>query len=121
MGGKFSIMLWRNHPGDDPDVNYQWWQDGSILNFGKFVDPDMQKLLDEGRSETDPAARTKIYQQVNQQFSKQLYNVWAYYAQWVVAAQKNVQGLMGPPLPDGGGQPLFLYGRHPLLGISVNK
>jgi len=121
VGGNFSILLWRNHPGDDPDVNYQWWQDGSILNFGKFVDPQMQTLLDQGRSETDPAKRKQIYQQVNKQFATQLYNVWAYYAQWVVAAQKNVQGLMGPPLPDGGGQPLFLYGRHPLLGIYVTK
>jgi peptide/nickel transport system substrate-binding protein len=121
VGGNFSIMLWRNHPGDDPDTNYQWWQDGSILNFGKFVDPQMQTLLDQGRSETDPAKRKQIYQQVNQQFGENLYNVWAYYAQWVVAAQKNVQGLMGPPLPDGAGQPLFLYGRHPLLGIYVNN
>jgi peptide/nickel transport system substrate-binding protein len=121
VSGNFSILLWRNHPGDDPDVNYQWWQDGSILNFGKFVDPQMQTLLDQGRSETDPKKRTKIYEQVNQQFATNLYNVWAYYAQWVVAAQKNVQGLMGPPLPDGGGKPLFLYGRHPLLGIYVNK
>ena len=21
----FSIMLWRNHPGEDPDTQYQWW------------------------------------------------------------------------------------------------
>ena len=44
--------------------------------------------------------------------------MWLYYSQWIIAAQKDVQGLAGPPLPDGGGQPLFLYGRHPLLGIS---
>jgi peptide/nickel transport system substrate-binding protein len=121
VSGNFSIMLWRNHPGDDPDTNYQWWQTGSILNFGKIADPQLQSLLDQGRSETNPTKRTQIYEKVNQEFSKNLYNVWAYYAQWVVAAQKNVQGLMGPPLPDGGGKPLFLYGRHPLLGIYVNK
>ena len=48
---------------------------------------------------------------------QQVYNVWAYYADWVVGAKKNVQGLEGPPLPDGGGKPaVLLYGRHPLLG-----
>ena len=39
IGGTFSIMLWRQHPGDDPDANYEWWDTGSILNFGKFNDP----------------------------------------------------------------------------------
>ena len=115
--GQFSILLWRQHPGDDPDATYPWWQDGSLLNFGKFSDPQIQQLLDQGRASTDQAARTKIYQQINQRFAQQVYNVWLYYSQWIIAAQKDVQGLAGPPLPDGGGKPLFLYGRHPLLGI----
>lgn len=121
VSGNFSIMLWRNHPGDDPDANYQWWTTGSILNFGRFADPKMQTLLDQGRSETDPAKRTQIYQQVDKEFAAQVFNVWSYYDNWLVATKKNVQGLMGPPLPDGGGQSLFIYGRHPLLGISVSR
>ena len=79
--------------------------------------PELQALLDQGRSETDPAKRKQIYQQVDKLFAPQVYNVWAYYADWTVAAKKNVQGLAGPPLPDGGGKPEFIYGRHPLLGI----
>ena len=58
---------------------------------------------------------------MNQEFSKQVFNVWGYYIQWLIAAQKNVQGLAGPPLPDKGGNPLFIYGRHPLLGIYLTK
>jgi peptide/nickel transport system substrate-binding protein len=119
IGGDFNVMLWRQHPGDDPDANYQWWNQGSILNFGKINDPQLQSLLDQGRAETNPAKRKQIYQQVNRRFASQVYNVWAYYAQWVIGAKKTVQGLAGPPLPDNGGQPLFLYGRHPLLGISL--
>ena len=38
-----------------------------------------------------------------------------------VAAQKDVQGLGGPPLPDKGGKPLFIYGRQPLLGLWVSQ
>ena len=119
----FSIMLWRNHPGEDPDTQYQWWTStgNTLLNFGKINDPTLQTLLDQGRSEPDPAKRTQIYQQVNQEFSKQVFNVWGYYIQWLIAAQKNVQGLAGPPLPDKGGKPLFIYGRHPLLGIYLTK
>jgi peptide/nickel transport system substrate-binding protein len=122
VGGNFSIMLWRQHPGDDPDAQYYWWNTGSLLNFGKFADPTLQGLLDQGRAETDPAARKKIYEDVNKRFASQVYNVWSYYDQWTVATKKTVSGVAGPPLPDGGGKPaLLLYGRHPLLGISVTK
>jgi peptide/nickel transport system substrate-binding protein len=119
VSGNYSIMLWRQHPGDDPDAQYQWWQTGSLLNFGKFADPELQALLDQGRAATDAAERKQIYQDVNQRFADQRYNVWAYYSQWVIAAQDDVSGLEGPPLPDKGGKPLFLYGRHPLLGVSL--
>jgi peptide/nickel transport system substrate-binding protein len=121
VSGNFSIMLWRNHPGDPPDVNYVWWDTGSLLNFGKFADPTMQTLLDEGRGTTDPAKIKQIYQQVNQEFAKQVFNVWGYYVNWVIASQKNVQGVSGPPLPDNGGNPEFIYGRHPLLGIWLKQ
>jgi peptide/nickel transport system substrate-binding protein len=121
ISGNFSIMLWRNHPGDPPDGQYQWWNTGSTINFGKIADPELQSLIDEGRSEPDAAKRKTIYQNVDKLFAKQLYNIWAYNVNWLVAAQKDVQGLAGPPLPDGGGQPLFLFGRHPLLGIYLTK
>jgi peptide/nickel transport system substrate-binding protein len=122
VGGNFSVLLWRNHPGDDPDVNYQWWTDPSLLNFGKIKDPTLQKLIDQGRVETDPAKRKQIYTDVNKRFASQVYNVWAYYADWVVGAKKSVQGMEGPPLPDGGGKPaVLLYGRQPLLGLYLTK
>jgi peptide/nickel transport system substrate-binding protein len=122
VSGNFSVLLWRQHPGDDPDAQYIWWNTGSTLNFGKFNDPTLQGLLDQGRTETDPAKRKQIYQDVNKRFASQVYNVWAYYADWVVGAKKNVQGLTGPPLPDGGGQPaVLLYGRQPLLGLYVTR
>ena len=117
VGGDFSIMLWRNHPGDDPDGQYVWWNTGSLVNFGKIADPQLQTLLDEGRTEPDPSKRKAIYEQVDRRFASQVYNVWAYNPQWLIAAQKNVQGLAGPPLPDDGGRPSFMYGRHPLLGV----
>lgn len=122
VSGNFSIMLWRQHPGDDPDAQYYWWNTGSTLNFGEFNDPTLQGLLDQGRTETDQAKRKQIYLDVNKRFASQVYNVWAYYSDWVVGAKKSVQGLTGPPLPDGGGKPaVLLYGRQPLLGLYVTK
>ena len=119
VSGDFSIMLWRSHPGDDPDAQYVWWNTGSLVNFGKIADPTLQALLDQGRTEPDPAKRKAIYQQVDRRFASQVYNVWAYNPRWLIAAQKNVHGLAGPSLPDGG-RPSFTQGRHPLLGIWVS-
>ena len=119
VAGNFSILLWRNHPGDDPDVNYQWWSRDSRLNFGRIDDPKLQQLLDQGRGETDPVKRRRIYERVNEEFSAQLFNVWVYRLEWVVAANRRVHGLTGAPLPEGGGRPLIVYGRHPLLSIYV--
>jgi peptide/nickel transport system substrate-binding protein len=119
VGGNFSIMLWRNHPGDDPDGQYVWWNTGSLVNFGKIADPKLQTLLDEGRTETDSAKRKGIYQKIDRRFATQVYNIWAYNTQWLIGAQENVHGLAGPPLPDGGGHPSYIQGRHPLLGLWV--
>jgi peptide/nickel transport system substrate-binding protein len=121
ISGNFSIMLWRNHPGDDPDGQFQWWNTGSTVNFGKIADPSVQTLLDQGRGEPDPDKRKAIYQKVDKAFAQKLFNAWAYNVNWVIAAKKSVQGLAGPPLPDGGGKPEFLYGRHPLLGMYVTQ
>ena len=121
VAGNFSILLWRQHPGDDPDGQYVWWNTGSLVNFGKIADPQLQSLIDQGRSETDPAKRKSIYQQVDKLFGQKVYDIWAYYAAWTVAAKKTVQGLSGPPLPDGGGQPEFIYGRHPVVGMWLNS
>ena len=121
VSGNFSIMLWRQHPGNDPDGQYVWWNTGSLVNFGKIADPELQALMDQGRSETDPAKRKAIYQQVDKLFGAKVYNVWAYYASWTVAAQKNVQGTAGPALPDGGGKPEFIFGRHPVVGMWLNS
>ena len=111
------MLLFRSPTAGDPGTWYPFWQQGGLLNFGKFSDPTLQSLLDQARSEPDPKAREQLYEQVNQRFGEQVYNVWSYFVTWVIASQPNVQGLAGPPLPDGGGKPAFLYGRHPVLGL----
>jgi peptide/nickel transport system substrate-binding protein len=121
LGGNFSLLLWRNHPGEDPDTQYVWWTETSPINFGKFKDPQLQSLLDQGRSNPDPEQRSAIYEKVTDIFSKQVYNLWSYWETWYIASNPKVQGLSGPPLPDGGGQAEFVFGKHPLLGIWIKR
>jgi hypothetical protein len=40
-----------------------------------------------------------------------------WYVDWVIASKPNIKGQLGPPLPDGGGQARFYYGRIPVLGL----
>jgi peptide/nickel transport system substrate-binding protein len=118
IAGNFQGVGWRNHPGGDPDTQYVWWYSTSPVNFGRVKDPVIDRLLDEGRGESDTAKRTKIYQDVNRRFAKEHYNLWSWYTYWAVGYQKDVKGIAGPPLPDGAGKPSALFaGIIPTLGL----
>ena len=100
IGKKYDAMTFRNYPGGDPDINYVWWYgEGNPVNFSGYDDATINKLLDEGRSEPDPAKRKQIYQDINKQFGKQVYNIWSWYTPWAVVEASNTHNILGPPLP----------------------
>jgi peptide/nickel transport system substrate-binding protein len=119
LAGDFQGMGFRNHAGGDPDAQGVWWRSGSPINFGRIKDPEIDRLLDAGRVETDPEKRAQIYQDLNRRFADQAWNLWSWYTQWGLAAKPGVKGLLGPPLPDGNGKPFPLFGGTvPVLGES---
>jgi peptide/nickel transport system substrate-binding protein len=119
LAGNFQGAGFRNHPGGDPDTQYVWWHSGSPVNFGRINDPEIDRLLDEGRGEPDPAKRVRIYQDLTRRFASELYNLWSWYTYWAVGYQTDVKGVAGPPLPDGGGKPFSLFGGViPVLGLT---
>ncbi len=101
LQGEFNTMLWRNHPGVDPDGQYLWWYSTNPTNFGRIKDPELDALLDEGRSSTDEAARTEIYQNVAKLFAEKKYNLWNWYSEWGIGATKDVHQIGYYTLPDG--------------------
>jgi len=121
LAGQFQSAGWLNHPGGDPDTQYVWWHSGSPVNFGRINDPVIDRLLDEGRVELDPAKRVAIYRQLNRRFQEQLYNLWAWYAIWAVGYQNDVAGVKGAPLPDGHGKPFALFGGIVPLAALTKK
>ncbi|MEZ5267394.1 MAG: hypothetical protein R2789_02090 [Microthrixaceae bacterium] len=52
LGDDWSMLYWRQHPGDDPDTQYIWWHSGAPTNFNKMNDPEIDRLLEEGRVES---------------------------------------------------------------------
>jgi peptide/nickel transport system substrate-binding protein len=93
--GNFQAQGWRNHPGGDPDLQYNWWKTGSPVNFGKFEDPEIDRLLDEGRTTADTDERQQIYEDLNRRFAEQVHNVWLWYTPWTVATAPEVHGVPG--------------------------
>jgi peptide/nickel transport system substrate-binding protein len=121
LSGDFQAIAWRNHPGGNPDAQYVWWYGGSPVNFNRFNDPEINRLLDEGRQEPDPEKAAKIYQDINRRFGEQVYNIWLNWTQWDIATAPDVRGVYGPDLPDGGEPFPGLATGHPVVGMWVNQ
>ncbi|MGI9576652.1 MAG: ABC transporter substrate-binding protein [Microthrixaceae bacterium] len=122
LGDDWEMLDWRQHPGDDPDTQYIWWASGLPTNFNKMEDPEIDRLLEEGRVETDPAKRTEIYEELNRYFAEQLYNVWTVWVNAVIATADDVDGIngvFGPNLPDGSAPTEILGGGHPITGMWI--
>jgi peptide/nickel transport system substrate-binding protein len=93
--GQFEAINWRNHPGGDPDLQYNWWITGSPVNFGRFSDPEIDDLLNEGRVTPDADQREQIYEDINRKFTAELWNLWNYYTIWIVGTASDVHGVPG--------------------------
>ena len=121
IAGDFNILLFRNHPGADPDTQYNWWHTGSPVNLGKINDPEIDRLLDEGRSEPDPAKRKTIYEDFNRAFAAGAYAQWNWYTEWGVGSYTTVHNLTGAHLPDGTEGPGLTWGWHSLSEAWVDQ
>lgn len=69
------------------------WNDG-----GPYSNPELDKLLEEGRSEADPTKRKEIYVKAQQIIADNGHFVVPYHTKYVSAARKNVQGYTLHPL-----------------------
>jgi peptide/nickel transport system substrate-binding protein len=112
----FEAFGWRNHAGLWVDGQNFWWngfasdakgaetKDGAIsLNFGRLNDPVINDLLDEARSESDPARRIELAQQINRQFAKECWILPTTWTTWGIIMDPSVQNIGRDPLADGEG------------------
>lgn len=109
IGKQFDAIGWRNHPGYDPDTEYVWWHCNTkppapcdnLVNFGGFNDAVINKAFDDARATNDRAKRQALFESINREFAKQLYNAWGFYSIWAIPHQKNVNGVGTLALPNG--------------------
>lgn len=121
ISGDYELAAFRNQPGEDPDMNTIWWYgEDNPVNFGRFNDPVINENLEIGRTDPDRTTRREAYEAINQQFAKEVWNVWLWHSPWAVAEASNVHGILGPDLPGDQGPPSArLVTGHSLLGVWI--
>jgi peptide/nickel transport system substrate-binding protein len=119
IAGSFQAMTFRRHPGGEPDLQYIWWYGiPNPVNFARIDDPEIDRLLDEARSNPDPAQRTALYEGISKRFGSEVWNIWLNYTPWAVAMAQDVHGVLSVELPDGGGKPFTgLAAGHSVAGM----
>jgi peptide/nickel transport system substrate-binding protein len=81
----------------DPDLvlGYRFQSDGSG-NYMGWNDPEMDKLLNDGRTIYDAAKRQTIYENVQKKIADEAYVLFVWRRQGVVATQKALHGFTPP-------------------------
>ena len=98
--GEFEIYIGNWSGRGDPDANVYLFVacDGS-QNWGKFCNPDLDKLLIAARAKSDQQKRYDLYKQATQIIIDQRPTIPLYHATWLFGARKDVTGIT--LYPDG--------------------
>ena len=100
----YQALTFRNYPGGDADNLYVWWYGaGNPVNFMGFDDPEVNDLLDQGRTTADPDERTQIYEDLNTELNKEKYQLWTTWAIWAYPSAADVHGVVGARPTDTDG------------------
>ena len=106
----FDAFGWRNHAGLYFDQQYFWWHgsaalpDGALaLNFGRLDDPEINRLLEASRSESDADARRALAEEANRRFASECFIIPTSFTKWGVVYSNNVLGIGNSPQASGNG------------------
>jgi peptide/nickel transport system substrate-binding protein len=87
----------------DPDILYQIFHSSSVPpngdNRGRYSNPEIDRLLERGRSATDPQERRRIYGQVQRILAEELPYVPLWWWKNVIVKKPAVENFT--PYPDG--------------------
>ncbi|MFC7399807.1 ABC transporter substrate-binding protein [Chelatococcus sp. GCM10030263] len=93
-----SLAIWSGRP--DPDANVSPWAScNGFLNWGRYCNPELDKVLVAARQTTDDAARAKLYNQAVDIYLTDLPHIVLYHYKSLWAVRKPVTGFV--PYPDG--------------------
>lgn len=101
LKGDFDMAVALNGGRPDPYTMYNryWTKNGNLQKVSNFADDGLDKLLQEGRAETDRDRRKAIFSDFEKQLAEKSPWVWLYTSYGYTAQQKNVKGFV--PMPTG--------------------
>jgi len=92
--GQFDMVVLSSSGGvPDPDTLYSDYHTKGSTNYGKYSNPELDKILEQGRLTNDTEARKKLYNQAQQILVKDVPRVWAYEYLFATAFRKNITGV----------------------------
>lgn len=101
LKGDFDMAVALNGGRPDPYTMYNryWTKNGNLQKVSNFADDGLDKLLQEGRAETDRDKRKAIFTDFEKQLAEKSPWVWLYTSYGYTVQQKNVKGFV--PMPTG--------------------
>lgn len=95
----FAAFVSYNGSGNDPDrALYPVFRTGGSVNAFQFSDPEVDRLLEQGRSTVDPAQRQEIYRQVEAKIAEAAPGLFLFTRTAYFALRDNVQGFEPTPV-----------------------
>ena len=92
------VLAWSGRP--DPDGNlFSFHGCKQPLNYSGYCDEETEKLLAQSRTTRDPAARTKVFEQIAARVMKERPIIYLYHRNWLWAYNAKLSGVR--ELPDG--------------------
>ena len=98
--GRYGAYLLRWSGRTDPDGNlYVFHKTGAPQNYGKYSDPEVDRLLDEARTVSDRAKRKALYEPVAAKLLAEGSVLYLYHQATIIAHTAKLDGFK--PYPDG--------------------
>ena len=94
-------------PGPDPD-QFNLWHSSAVdggYNDWRYVNPDVDKLLEQGRKESEPTKRRLVYAKIQEILAQDVATIWLYHPQVLSAMDTKFKGMAAEPM----GQDRYLY------------
>ncbi|MGJ8583525.1 MAG: ABC transporter substrate-binding protein [Marinosulfonomonas sp.] len=113
LKGDFDMAVALNGGKPDPFTMYNryWTKDGNLQHVANYIDDDLDRLMNEGREETDQAKRKEIFAEFDKHLAEMSPWIWLYTGYSYAAEQDYVQGFEATPTGS-------LFG---LNAVSINK
>ena len=99
LKGDFDMAVALNGGRADPYSMYNryWTKDGNLQHVANYIDDDLDRLMNEGREETDQTKRKVIFAEFEKHLAEMSPWIWLYTGYSYAGEQEYVQGFEATP------------------------